>query len=230
MREDSLTHGGNPDVLIDELTERFATVHDRLVFGSLIYPTIGMSYRTNVAADAFHFFQRVLRKCPRRIWGDPDFKRLFVMEETDSAGRHIHFLSEIPKGMTREAFNVLCLNQWYAIALRKRREAEWWKELSCGTRLHPTEPRTILIKGNRIVRPHRPSTHESTWSQFASTLPNHLKYQRYLTTPTTRPLVEVKPVTNLRGVISYCVKQDDLNCDPKETLPIKGHSSALSWW
>jgi len=206
--------------LVNELTEKFNPVADHLIFGSLIYPSIRVSHQVNIHADAAHFLQRVLRKCPKRIWGDPQLKRFFVMEKNHEAGRHIHFLFEIPKGMSCDEFCALCGEQWMKIALRERRALEYWKRLNCGTRISLLEKRTILIKNGVIVRQNVP-----------------LRVER--DTTTKRPLVKISLVDSLRKSVGYCLKLDgiesqfesgDVLLDDTSVSFIKGHSPALSLW
>lgn len=220
MFEISVTPASSRDAFVDELTAQFAPVQDRLIFGSLIYPSIRLSYQVNIHADVFHFLQRVLRKCPRRIWSDPQLKRFFVMEKNHEAGRHIHFLFEIPKGMSCDEFSALCGKQWMKIALRERRALEYWKRLNCGTRIPLTEKRTLLIKNGVIVRQSVPQTIERD-------------------TTTKRPLVKISLVDNLRKSVGYCLKLDgiesqfesgDVLLDDTSVSFIKGHSPALSLW
>ena len=146
MLEVSVTPEHTRDAFVDELTEKFAVVQDRLIFVSLIYPSVRLSYQVNIHADLFHFFQRVLRKVPKRSWRDPQLKRLFVIEENDEAGLHCHFMFEIPTGITRDELIEVCREQWVKIALRDRKRSEHWKRLNCGARISLAEKRTILIK------------------------------------------------------------------------------------
>lgn len=220
MLEVSVTPEDTRDAFVDELTDKFAVVQDRLVFGSLIYETARLSYQVNIHANLFHFFQRVLRQFPKRSWGDPQLKRLFVVEENEDAGRHAHFILEIPAGMTREELIDVCWEKWHEISLRTRREAAYRKRLNEGTRIPLTEKRTILIKNNQIVRPSYPTTRE-------------------INTTTKRPLVDVQPVDELRGAIEYCLKFEfaesqvesgEVILDQTDASFIRGHSPALSCW
>lgn len=220
MLEVSVTPEESRDAFIDALTDKFASVQDRLVFGSLIYETARLSYQVNIRSDLFHFFQRVLRKVPQRSWGDPQLKRLFVVEENEDAGRHAHFILEIPAGMTRDELIEVCRAQWMKIALRDRKRSDYWKQLNCGTRIPLTEKRSVLIKNNQIVRPSYPTTRE-------------------INTTTKRPLVDVQPVDELRGAIEYCLKFEfaesqvesgEVILDQTDASFIRGHSPALSCW
>jgi hypothetical protein len=221
MLEVSVTPEHTRDAFVDELTEKFAVVQDRLIFVSLIYPSVRLSYQVNIHADLFHFFQRVLRKVPKRSWRDPQLKRLFVIEENDEAGLHCHFIFEIPTGMTRDELIEVCREQWVKIALRDRKRSEHWKRLNCGARISLAEKRTILIKKNQpIVRPSYQKTRESN-------------------TSTKRPLAVIKPVDNLRGAIEYCLKLEfaespfesgEVLLDQTDASFIKGHFPALSCW
>lgn len=220
MLEVSVAPEHTRDAFVDELTDKFAVVQDRLIFVSLIYPSIRLSYQVNIHADLFHFFQRVLRKVPKRSWRDPQLKRLFVIEENEDAGRHAHFILEIPKGMTRDELIEVCREQWVKIALRTRREAAYWKRLNEGTRIPLTEKRSVLIKNNQIVRPSYPTTRKTN-------------------TTTKRPLVDVQPVYELRGAIEYCLKLEfsespfesgEVLLDQTDASFIKGHFPALACW
>jgi len=208
--------------LVNELTRKFAPIADKLVFGSLIYPSIRVSRRVNIHSDAFHFIQRVLRKCPRRLWRNPDLRRAFVVEENDEAGRHIHFLFEIPKGMKCDEFIILCRKVWTDIALRERKRNGYWRGLNRGMRIDPLEKRVRLIKkGEKIERVTGP--------------PSLL-----INTTTRRPLVVIKPVSYLQGMNTYILKNDgndfgkiekgEIILCPTGAKKIKGHSPALSLW
>jgi len=208
--------------LVNELTRKFAPVADHLVFGSLIYPSIRVSRRVNIHADAFHFIQRILKKCPRRLWGDPNLKRTFVVEENDEAGRHIHFVFEIPKGMNCDDFSILCRKVWTDIALRERKKDGYWRGLNRGMRIDPLEKRVRLIKkGEKIERLTGPPS-------------------LHINTSTRRPLVDIKPVSYLQGMNKYILKNDgnelgkiekgEIILCPTSAKKIKGHSPAMCLW
>jgi len=208
--------------LVNELTRKFAPVSDHLVFGSLIYPSRRVSIRVNIHADALHFLQRVLRKCPRRLWGNPDLKRTFVVEENDEAGRHIHFVFEIPKGMNCDDFSILCRKVWTDIALRERKRDGYWRRLNRGMRIDPREKRVRLIKkGEKIERLTGPPS-------------------LHINTSTRRPLADIRPVSYLQGLNGYILKNDGNELGRLEkgepllcqisASEIKGHSPAMCLW
>jgi len=210
------------EALVNELTKKFAPVADRLVFGSLIYPSIRVSHRVNIDADAFHFLQRVLRKCPRRLWSDPDLKRNFVVEENDEAGRHIHFVLEVPTNMTNEDLSRLCRKVWIDIALRERKRDGYWKRLNRGMTIHPDEKRVRLIKKGEAIE------------RLVSSP------SRQISTSTRRPLAVIKPVSYLSGVQGYILKNEgnevgrlekgeQMLCQTSAS-EIKGRSPAMCLW
>jgi len=216
--QETLSHAA----LVNELTRKFAPIADHLVFGSLIYPSIRVSHRVNIHADAFQFLQRVLRKCPRRLWGDPDLKRTFVVEENEESGRHIHFVLEVPTNMTSEDLIRLCRKIWIDIALRERKRNGYWRRLNRGMTIHPDEKRVHLIKKNEPIE-------RMTNSSF-----------REISTTTQRPLADIKPVSYLQGVNGYILKNDgnevgkvekgDLILSQTNASNIKGHSPAMCLW
>jgi len=208
--------------LVNELTRKFAPVSDHLVFGSLIYPSRRVSIRVNIHADALHFLQRVLRKCPRRLWGNPDLKRTFVVEENDEVGRHIHFVLEVPTNMTSDDLSILCRKVWIDIALRERKRDGYWRRLNRGQTIDPLEKRVRLIKkGEKIER--------------IGSSPSRL-----INTTTQRPLADIRPVSYLQGVNGYILKNDgnevgkvekgDLILSQTNASNIKGHSPAMCLW
>jgi len=208
--------------LVNELNRKFAPVSDHLVFGSLIYPSIRVSHRVNIHADALHFLQRVLRKCPRRIWGNSNIKRLFVIEENDEAGRHIHFVLEVPTNMTSEDLIRLCRKIWIDIALRERKRNGYWRRLNRGQTIDPLEKRVRLIKRGETI-------------ERIGSSPSRL-----INTTTQRPLAVIKPVSYLSGIHGYILKNEggewdrlekgDLILSQTNASNIKGHSPAMCLW
>lgn len=211
--------------LVDLIVKAFQGIpEDRILLGSLEYPTLSTSYRSNIHADLFHFFQRVLRHVPRRrTWCDPQFQRQFFIEKNEDAGRHAHFILEVPSGMSPEEMMEITRDTWRQIALRERRETEYWARLNRGIRLHPAQPRSVLVQDH--------------------TIPTLMYAPDRIVRDSTsyRKLAVVKPVTTeaggLRGAVNYCLKWEGLESADrsgemlleKSTAKwIRGHSPSLS--
>lgn len=209
--------------LIQEVTAKFTPVENRLVFGSLVYPSRGCSYlpEVNIVRHLHHFIRQVLDQLPRRTGITPQLKRMFVIENNDEAGRHAHFIFETPRGMTSEDFMEVCRESWTSIALRERRQVAELRELNKGTTIHPTEQRTILIKNKRLSRPGFPTTRE---------------IQR----TSKRRLADLEPVYDLLGAVCYCLKLEGVDSEYESGAVvldatttewwIKGHSPTMCLW
>lgn len=213
------------EALVETIVSNLAPIQERLIFGSLIYPTRRTPQNSNLTQDLHHFLRQVFQKAPRRNWEEPQLKRLFVIEQSEQCGIHAHFLLECPAGMNRETFMTLCRERWVCIALRDYRAAEAWSRLSSGTRIHPDETRTMLIKNRQIMRPSFP--------QGEPRSPIALMRD-------SRRLAVIRPVDHLRGGTGYCLKSDgndDLNLESALALTptaadvlVKGHSLATCLW
>lgn len=213
--------------LLDWIVKRFENIpEDRLLFGSLVYPKPPLSYRVNILSDLSHFSQRMFRQVPRRRFGERQIQRTFITEQNEEAGRHAHFILEVPPGMSLEAMMKITTDIWRQIALRGRHEKEYWTRLNRGIRYSDIQPRNVLVKNGVIPR-----------VEFA---PNSIVRD----STSYRDLAVVKPVTpdagGLRGAVDYLLKGDgkeatkesdesgELVVEKSTAKWIKGHNPSLS--
>lgn len=188
------------------------TGFDRLVFGSLIYPTRAISYRVSPTRDVHHFLRQVFQRLPRRAEKERQLMRLFAIDENDKSGIHFHFILESPNGFPLERLIAICQKAWASVALREKKAAAEWRRLhSLKVRwLAPADKKTILIKNGRIVREPKPMMPERRNPVYSSA-----------------GLADVTPLRSASKSVNYCLKlkrEESRFAVSRARVQIKGHS------